>query len=131
MVNIIDTKEEFFLIKREKSIVNASRGVWIFLKTTPSAWFQILAYLIAIGLGVFFQVTRTEWLFLILVGGLVIVAECINTAIEIDIDLTSPEYHPYAKDTKDVSAGAVLLTAILATVVCFYIFIPYLLDYLK
>ena len=130
MVNIIDTKEEVFLIKRAKSIVNASRGVWVFLKTTPNAWFQISAYLIAIGLGVFFQVTRTEWLFLIMAGGLVIIAECLNTAIEIDIDLTSPVYHPYAKDTKDVAAGAVLLTAILAAVICLYIFVPYLASYL-
>jgi diacylglycerol kinase (ATP) len=129
MVNIIDTKEELFLIKRARSVVHASRGIYVFLKTTPNAWFQIFAYLIAIGLGFFFHVTKTEWLFLIMAGGLVIVAECINTAIEIDIDLTSPEYHPYAKDTKDVSAGAVLLTAILAGVICLFIFLPYLANY--
>lgn len=131
MADLIDTKEEFFLIKRAKSIANAGRGIWIFLKTTPNAWLQILAYVIAIGLGIFFQITRIEWLFLILAGGLVIVAESFNTAIEIDIDLTSPEYHPYAKDTKDVSAGAVLLTAILAAVICLCIFIPYIFVFLQ
>ena len=29
-----------------------------------------------------------------------IIREIFNTAIEIDIDLTSPEYHPFARDTK-------------------------------
>lgn len=131
MANIIDTKEEVFIIKRAKSLAYAWRGIGVFLKTTPNAWLQILAYLIAIGLGLFFQVTKTEWLFLIMAGGLVIVTECINTSIEIDINLTSPVYHPYAKDTKDVAAGAVLMTAVLATVICLFIFVPYLLVYLQ
>ena len=52
-------------------------------------------------------------------------SEAFNTAIEIDIDLTSPEFHPYAKDTKDVAAGAVLISAIIAIVVGIHIFLPY------
>ncbi len=55
-------------------------------------------------------------------GGLVLVAEAFNTAIEIDIDLTSPEYHPFARDTKDVAAGAVLICAIIWAVVTLIIF---------
>ena len=42
------------------------------------------------GIGVFIRTTHNAWL-------------------HIDIDLTSPEYHPYARDTKDVAAGAVLI----------------------
>lgn len=51
-------------------------------------------------------------MFLVVAGGFVLVAEAFNTALEIDIDLTSPEYHPYARDTKDVAAGAVLLSRV-------------------
>lgn len=50
--------------------------------------------------------------------------ETLNTAIEIDIDLTSPEYHPFARDTKDVAAGAVLLSVFISLVVATIIFIP-------
>ena len=56
--------------------------------------------------------------------GLVVVCEAINTAIEIDIDLTSPGYHPYARDAKDVAAGAVSLTIIMAGVIGAIIYLP-------
>jgi diacylglycerol kinase len=62
---------------------------------------------------------------LVFAGGFVLVAEAFNTAIEIDIDLTSPEYHPYAKDTKDVAAGAVLIAACTAALIGLIIFVPY------
>jgi diacylglycerol kinase len=63
---------------------------------------------------------------LVLAAGLVLVAEAVNTAIEIDIDLTSPTYHPYARDTKDVAAGAVLTAAFAAAVIGLIIFLPHL-----
>jgi undecaprenol kinase/diacylglycerol kinase (ATP) len=50
----------------------------------------------------------------------------INTAIEICVDLASPEYHPLAKIAKDVAAGAVLANAILSIIVGLCIFGPYL-----
>ncbi len=64
---------------------------------------------------------------LLFAGGLVFTTESINTAIEIDINLTSPEYHPYAKDTKDVAAGAVLIASLTALVIGVLIFWPYLI----
>lgn len=77
-------------------------------------------------LGIYFDITRTEWIALVFACGLVLITEAVNTAIEIDIDLTSPEYHPYAKDTKDVAAGAVLLSAITASIVGILVFGPYI-----
>ena len=70
----------------------------------------------------YFDISSTEWILLVLVGGFVLSAEAFNTAIEIDIDLTSPEYHPYARDTKDVAAGAVLVSAVTAAIVGLIIF---------
>ena len=54
--------------------------------------------------------------------------EALNTAIEIDIDLTSPEYHPFARDTKDVAAAAVLLSVFMAIVVGLIIFLPKIIS---
>lgn len=121
----LDTKEEFLLVKRAKSFTHAFRGLKIFLKTTHNAWIQILIFILAIGLGIYFDIPSLEWALLVLSGGLVLAAEAFNTAIEIDINLTSPEFHPYAKDTKDVSAGAVLLSSITALVIGLIIFLPY------
>lgn len=125
------TDKKFSLIKRAKSFTHAGRGLWVFLKSTHNAWIHLFIFTLAIIFGFYFQITHTDWISLILVGGLVLVSEAFNTAIEIDIDLTSPEYHPYAKDTKDVAAGAVLISAVIAVVVGILIFTPYFLVYLK
>lgn len=54
----------------------------------------------------------------------VLITEAINTAIEFDVDLSSPKYHPYAKDSKDVAAGAVLIAGIASSIIGLIIFIP-------
>ena len=120
-------KKSFSIIKRAQSFIHAGRGVALFVKTTHNAWIHSILLLIAILLGIHFHITHIDWMFIVLVSGFVFAAEAFNTAIEIDIDLTSPEYHPYAKDTKDIAAGAVLISAITATTIGLFIFIPYIL----
>ena len=120
-------RESFSIIKRAKSFTHAGRGLYIFLRTTHNAWIHVVIFVLAVILGFYFKITNAEWLAVLLVGGLVLVSEVFNTAIEIDIDLTSPEYHPYARDTKDVAAGAVLLSAIIAVLVGILVFGHYLL----
>ncbi len=126
MENRLDTKEEFSIIERARSFTHAIRGLWLFVRTTQNAWIQLVILSIVILLGVIFGITKTEWLILIICSGLVLMAEAFNTAIEIDIDLTSPDFHPYAKDTKDVAAGAVLISVFISIIVGLVIFIPYL-----
>ncbi len=126
MQEILDTKKEFSFVKHVRSFTHAGRGIWIFFKTTPNTWIHMGILSGAIALGAYFSITATEWMFLVFAGGFVFVAEAFNTAIEIDINLTSPEYHPYAKDTKDVAAGAVLLASLTALIIGIFIFIPYL-----
>ena len=122
----MDTNEEFSIVKRAKSFVHASRGLLLFLKTTHNAWIQIVIFLGAIGLGIYFDIPSLEWTMLTLAGGFVLVSEAFNTAIEVDMNLTSPQYHPYARDTKDVAAGAVLISAITALIIGLTIFLPYI-----
>ena len=113
--------------KRTQSFAHAFRGIRVFLEVTPNAWIHILAGAIVVILGFYLKVTTTEWLVLVLSMGLVFVTEAVNTAIEIDINLTSPAYHPYARDTKDVAAGAVLIAATIAVIVGLIIFLPKIL----
>jgi diacylglycerol kinase len=118
----------FSLLKRAKSFTHAWRGIWIFIKTTHNAWLHITFFIGAIILGLFFQITNIEWILLILTGGFVLSAEAFNTAIEIDINLTSPEFHPFARDTKDVAAGAVLIASCIAGIVGLLILGKYILE---
>jgi diacylglycerol kinase len=122
----IDSKKEFFLLERGRSFVNAGRGLKLFIKTTPNSWIQISLFILAILLGFYFNIEKTDWLVIILTSGAVLTAEAFNTAIEIDINLTSPNFHPYAKDTKDVAAGAVLITSIATIIIGLIIFLPYI-----
>jgi len=122
--------ERFSIVKRAKSFTHAGRGVGIFFKSTHNAWVHVGILVIAVGAGVYFEITSVEWMLLVLASGLVLAAESFNTAIEIDIDLTSPDYHPYARDTKDVAAGAVLISAITAAVIGIFIFGPHVVAML-
>ena len=119
-------REMFSVVKRAKSFTHAWRGLVIFIKTTHNAWIHLTIFACAIIGGFYFHLSRFEWMALIFAAGLVLLAEAFNTAIEIDIDLTSPDYHPYARDTKDVAAGAVLIASITAAIIGILIFAPHL-----
>ena len=114
-------------MSRIKSTTHAWRGIGVFLKTTPNAWMHIFFAVLAMYLGYILKISNIEWVLIIFVIGIVIITEMFNTAIEIDIDLTSPNFHPYARDTKDVAAGAVSVAVIIAGVVGLIIFLPKIL----
>lgn len=116
--------KRFSIVARIKSATHAFRGLSIVLKTTHNAWLQIFFGILALYLGYILNISHFEWIALVFAIFIVLITETINTAIEVDIDLTSPEYHPYARDTKDIAAGAVLLSVILALVVGLIIFLP-------
>ncbi len=120
--------KKFSIVKRAKSLAHAGRGVWILVKTTHNAWIELFLICFAVFLGLFYHITHFEWLLLILSGGVTIAAEAFNTAFEIDINLTSPEVHPMARDVKDVAAGAVLITGVTALLVSIFIFAPHILG---
>jgi len=131
MPNDKDRQVQFSLIKRAKSFAHAGRGISVFIKTTHNAWVHIVILIGAVLLGFYFNIPYSDWMLLTFAAGMVLAAEAFNTAIEIDIDLTSPTFHPYARDTKDVAAGAVLITAITATIIGFGIFGHHFLDLLQ
>jgi diacylglycerol kinase len=120
-------KKKFSIIARLKSANHAWRGIGILFKTSHNAQLGLAISLLVVYLGFTFCISNIEWLFLVFAIGLVFVAEALNSAIEIDMDLTSPEYHPYARDTKDVAAGAVLLAVIMAVIIGAVIFLPKLI----
>jgi diacylglycerol kinase len=117
-------KRIFSVVKRIQSFENAFYGLKVFLKTTHNSWVQIIIGALVVWLGFVFDISQTEWLFVVLSIGFVLVSEAFNTALEFDIDLTSPEYHQFAKYTKDVAAGAVLMASITASIIGIIIFLP-------
>lgn len=128
----MDSKEEtkaWREVQKKGRWADAFRGLYVFGKTTKSLRTQIPTAVLVIIFGFYFNVSNIEWMALIFAIGFVLVTEALNTSIEIDIDLTSPEYHPFAKDTKDVAASAVLLSVFTAVVIGLIIFVPKIILY--
>ena len=126
----LSENKRFSLISRIKSTSNAARGIVVFMKTTHNAWMQLFFGALAVYLGFILNISSVEWVLVVFAITFVILAETINTAIEIDINLTSPTYHPYARDTKDVAAGAVFISVITAIIIGLIIFYPYLAHFM-
>jgi diacylglycerol kinase len=111
-------------VKIGDRFLNAFRGMYVFCKTSRHLYVFVFSIIAVIFFGFYFKVSEFEWIALIFAIGFVLVSEIFNTAIEIDIDLTSPDYHPFARDTKDVAAAAVVLSIITAIVIAIIIFLP-------
>ena len=62
----------------------------------------------AVVAGFALRLDAMSWVAVVLMIGLVLCAELLNTAIESVVDLASPDIHPLAKYAKDLAADAVL-----------------------
>ena len=120
-------KKRFSMIARIESSTHAWRGLAVFIKTTHNFWIHFTCAMFAVYLGLALRISNVEWALIVIAIGFVFVAETFNSAIEIDIDLTSPNFHPYARDTKDVAAGAVLLSVAVAILIGVIVFLPKLI----
>lgn len=83
-----------------------------------------LAVVVTIIMGIKYQISITEWIICILLFGLVISSELINTSIENAVDLITNEKNELAKKAKDAAAGSVLVNAIIAIIIAGFIWIP-------
>ena len=117
-------KKRFSWIARIKSANHAMRGLTVLIKTSHNFLGHLVGAGLVIYLGWTLNISITEWILLTIVMGMILIAEAFNTAMEIDIDLTSPNYHPYARDTKDVAAASVTIAVVIACIVGMFIFAP-------
>lgn len=107
-----------------KSFVYAFAGLSYTLKTQLNFKIHCFAGFVVIMLGFYFKLSVAEWLWVILSIALVLILELLNTAIEVLVDLISPQQNIKAGLIKDVAAAAVLIAAIVALVIGLIIFVP-------
>lgn len=110
------------------SVNCAIEGILWAAKTQRHLRCHFLAALAMLLLAHFMRLSSLEFILLSFAVTLVMFAELINTAVEVVVDLVSPEYHPLAKRAKDVAAGAVLVASIGAIVMGFFAFSRYILP---
>ncbi len=99
-------------------------GIKYAFKYEQSMFIHVLVTLLVILCGIVLKLNFQEWLLCIVLIGLVIATELINTAIEAVVDLACPEIHPLAKTAKDTAAAAVLVFAITAFLCGLFLFVP-------
>jgi diacylglycerol kinase (ATP) len=122
--------DHFTISKRIRSFAYAFRGIGTMLATQHNAWLHATATVAVVAAGLAAGLSPGEWCWIVLAIVAVWTAEALNTALEFLCDAASPDYHPLVKKAKDVSAGAVLITAIGAVAIGLIIFWPKVADLL-
>lgn len=105
----------------------ALAGVLYSLKHERNFKIHVTVFILTMILGAFLKISINEWFAILIVSAVVMQAELLNSAIEKAIDYIKPEIHPKAKVIKDISAGAVLITAMIAFMIGLIIFVPKIL----
>jgi len=116
--------------KRLLSFRYAFRGIG-HACSEPNFRIHIAAALTASFLGVLLDISRPEWCAFLLCFAAVMSAEAMNSAVEKLTDLVSPGHHDLAGKAKDMAAGAVLISAIMAAAVGCVVFLPRLGELLR
>ncbi|MDY0217015.1 MAG: diacylglycerol kinase family protein [Bacteroidales bacterium] len=120
--------QKFSLSNRLKSFSYAFNGLKILIKEEHNARIHLFAAIVVVMAGFIFKISVNEWFVVLLAIGFVMVVEIINTAIESIANIISPEKDKRIKKIKDLSAAAVLISALTALVIGSIIFIPKLLN---
>lgn len=102
----------------------AFNGLIYAFKTQLNFRIHCVVAVLDVALGVYVDLAFTEWLWIALAIGLVMIVELLNTGIEVLVDLVSPQKHPKAGAVKDLAAGAVLVSSLVAVVIGLCIFVP-------
>lgn len=100
-----------------RSFGYAFEGLRYTLRTQRNFRVHLGFMLAVLILGLWLGITVLEWALLVVMVCAVLLAELFNTVIEVLVDMVQPTYHPLAKVIKDVSAGAVLISAMASVVV--------------
>lgn len=116
------------LIRYKKSFFHAIDGIVYATKEEHNMIIIIVCAILTIFAGILFKISSTEWLFVILIIGMVIASELINTAIEATIDLITLEKHPLAKIAKDTASSATLVFSVTAFIGAIILFVPKLIE---
>lgn len=107
-----------------KSFSYAFDGIKHAFKNEPNFRIHLVIALLVTVSAFFLKFSPIEWAILSITIFLVICLEMVNTALEAIVDLVSPEIRDIAKIAKDITAGAVFFSALLAITIAILLFLP-------
>jgi diacylglycerol kinase (ATP) len=104
--------------------VYAFQGLAILVKSERNFKFHLFAFICVSLTGFYFQIDKSEWLAVLIISAVILTAEALNSAIEKLCNHLHPEIHPSIKSVKDIAAGSVLISSMIAVVIAGIIFLP-------
>lgn len=106
-------------------------GIKYAYKNEQSMFIHVLATIAVVIANIALGVNFTEWAITLIIIGVVMASELINTAIEAVVDLVTLEIHPLAKIAKDCGSAATFVLSILAVFIALLIYVPYIIELFK
>ncbi len=120
-----------FFVTRKNSFRNAFNGLGAIILGQVNFRIHLAILAVVFIAGLILNISITDWTAIIIVAGLVLAAECFNTALEYLGDAFTKEDNPFIGKAKDVAAAGVLLSSVTAAAVGLIVFVPALLKFLK
>jgi len=121
-------RKPFSIEDRLKSFIHAFRGIAGFFRSEHNAIIHLVATVVVIALGFWLSISTIEWVMIIIAIGMVFSAEIFNSAIEKLADEITTDINLSIKKIKDLSAAAVLVTAIAAAIIGVILFLPPIIE---
>jgi len=120
-----------FIRSRLNSFGYALKGISAAFRSEMNMRWHVLSAGAVVAVGFYLGLTTVEWVIICFAIGLVWMAELFNTALEVVVNLVSPDHHPLAGKAKDIAAGAVLIASLAAASAGVLVFLPYVWAFLQ
>jgi len=102
----------------------AGRGLLEAVGEQRSLKIHLAVGILVIAAGFWLKLTGVEWAIVTLCIGVMFTVELLNTAIEMVVDLASPDIHELARKSKDFAAAAVFSSSIMSATIGVVILLP-------
>ncbi|MCU7556874.1 diacylglycerol kinase family protein [Macrococcus capreoli] len=111
-----------------KRFIYPWHGFITLIKKDKNFVLHLIAAFIVVCCAYVLNISRTEWLFIVVAIFSVLFMEVINTSVEYVVDLVTEDYHELAKHAKDTAAFAVVLASIMSAIIGLIIFLPHVIK---
>lgn len=82
-------------------------------------------------LGLFFHISKTKWILILITLAVILAIELVNTAIEAVVDMYTTKFNPLAKIAKDCGSAATFVLVVVGAIISGSIYIPLIVNLFK
>lgn len=123
-----DKNKKFDAKNYWESQLYAISGLQLIVKNERNFRYQLVFSILVVIAGFVFRISHADWVAVAVVIAIVLVSEAFNSVVEAICDTISKDYRINIRYAKDVSAGAVLVSALVAVFAGILIFLPYVWE---